>query len=550
MAGSGSARLLGAGYWVLAVLLGLSAHAAALGREPFADAQFVPPAKSSALPLMPADSVRELLGFATRAHIFNLFEGKTDALRARFLKPGHGNALQGGEAVSVDLAEGDLLQGPTLYDGSFWWSASVASVDAAAIRLRVDLAALPVDAQAWVIDPVRLEAFGPYTAGEGSRWLSTVFGEEAVLMVRTSGPDIPGLRLIEYGHIFLGFAEAAKNLACNIDIGCETDTAILSIAAGTGIILVGGSWFCSGTLLNNALTPEYEPFFLTANHCVCTGQNARDTEVYWDFRSSGCGTNDAPDLTLLPRSRGTALLATDSQLDATLIRLDSVPSGPLGRTYAGWDSRELNPGEGAMTIHYADALQMRETKGTIVKTGISQNGRKQLVETHWDEGVTESGSSGACLLMSSNLRIVGTLSQGPQHSCGSDRSGNVDYFGSFRHFYPEISKYVDSATVSTEVGEDDCRKSSSSCFLTTLFGENALVLDDFRILRDKMLACGPAGRWAVDFYYLNGPAWAHAVETSELLREVCFVAAAPLARLGAFIDSVQEAVARLQPIGR
>ncbi len=526
---------------------------------PFADADFVPPqpvksssyAPSSALS---PEEVSRYLGSVKRFHVFTTFEGETEALRAEHLQSwvdgGRQGALQGGEVAPVDLA-GDALLGPAADDGgAFLWAAGISSIDAEAIRFHVDLSKLPADAQVWVIDPAQLQAFGPYSSGDNGaeqRWLATIFGEEGVLLVRTHSPEVPDIRVVEYAHIFLSFKEAAKNLSCNVNIDCETDQEILSVATGTAIIMVAGGWYCSGTLVNNELTAEHEPFFLTANHCVCTGQNARDTEAYWDYRTSSCDANDPPEMDSLPRSRGTALLATSSKLDTTLIRLDSVSTGAHGRTYVGWDTRELHADESVFTIHYPDITQMRITKGTIRATNIQQSGREMLVKTRWDEGVTEAGSSGAPLLLGDNNRIAGALSLGPQHTCGSNRSGNVDFFGSFRDFYPQISKYIDTSTPSTEEGQDDCREKTTGCFLTTLFNNNPALLDGFRVLRDKLLASGSFGQWVVEAYYAAGPRWACAVRESELARGVCIVATAPLARVGTFLDEAGRVMDRFIP---
>jgi len=520
----------------------ICAGTARSSEAPHADSAFVPPqsAKASsnagASGLTPKE-ISKYAGLVNRFHTYAIFEGKNEELRSQHLQTsGHDGPLQGGEPVPVDLA-GDALLGPPIADGNAYiWSASISSVDAHAICFHADLSTLPNDAQVWVVDPTYLVAFGPYARSDGApdqRWLATIFGEEGVILLRTPSSSAPGLRLIEYSHIFLSFEEVAKNLSCKINIDCETDAQTLNVATGTAIILVEGKWYCSGTLLNNEQTAEHEPFFLTANHCVCTGAEARDTEVFWDYRTASCDSNDAPELTTLPRSRGSALLATDPKLDTTLMRLATVPVGSYGRTYVGWDTRELHIGDGVRTIHYPDATQMRISKGEVRATDVEAGGREHLVEVHWDEGVTEGGSSGACLLLDDGKQIAGVLSQGPQHTCGPDRSGNIDLFGSFRDFYPEISKYIDTATPSTAEGEDACLQ---TCFLETLFGSDAPVLDDFRVLRDKLLACGPAGRWVVDAYYACGPRLARAVRQSELARGACVVAVAPLARLGAAVD--------------
>jgi hypothetical protein len=522
--------------------------AVSVAEAPHADAAFLPPkldqkndvANSSGLS---ADEMLWALDGVGQFHVFSEFEGMNDSLRAKRLDSWSAGfkqgALQGGEIAPASLSAEMLFGEPKQSCGAFYWSSGIASVDARAIRLHVDFSQMPADASAWVLDPERSEAFGPYTSGSGLCWLATIFGEEAVLLVRTSTATIPDVRLVEYSHIFLDVADAAKNLSCNVDIGCESDEEILKVASGTAIIIVGGAWYCSGTLVNNERTEEHEPFFLTANHCICTGQNARDTEAFWDYRASGCETNDAPAIASLSRSTGTALLATNSKLDTTLIRLKSVPVGEYGRTFIGWDAREINKGENVLSLHYPDATRMRISKGTTKDLDIAENGRKHLIETQWDEGVTESGSSGSCLLLSDTLRIVGMLSQGTAPTCGTDRSEYFDFFGNFEKFYSQVSAYIDSESPSIEAGEDDCRDTSSFCFLGNLFENYDATLSSFRTLRDRLNASGALGKRLVDAYYSVTPKLSEALNENGSSRDLLVIALAPLSKVELWLETAE-----------
>jgi hypothetical protein len=452
-----------------------------------------------------------------------------------------GGPLRGGEVASVDMGPGDLF-GEAIADGGMWlYLASVTSVDAQAIRLRVDLSALESGAEVWVIDPQVPRAFGPYAATapdgkdseEGAQWLAATQGEEAVLMVRMPSAVVPQVRLAQYSHIFLSFKEIAKLLPCNIDLACETDETILEDSSGTAIILVGGDWFCSGVLINNAQTETASPFFLTANHCICTRQEARTTEVYWDYRNSTCHANDAPEMDSLSRSNGVGLLAASADLDLTLIRLDTVPVGDYGRTYLGWDTRAPVVDDSVLTIHYPDASHMRITKGLVRSVGDQEGGREKLVKVHWDEGVTEAGSSGAPLLFAETVRIAGALSQGPDHTCGLDRSGNIDWFGSFRDFYPLVSQYIDTPTPSTEDGVDDCQQTVITCPFQSAYADYPALLEDFRAIRDKLLLRNAWGKGLVGAYYSLAPGMARVVTESPLARGLFMTATAPFAELGA-----------------
>ncbi len=517
---------------VLLLGLFLACSPAMAAGEPSADGVFVPP--SLAKVESAAFTIEQLRGYAdslSEVTVFTQFDGAQDALQAKYSASSGG--LRGGEVVSVDMTAAELA--PTaLEEGDGWrvYLGGLVSVGAEALRLQMDLSALAPGDELWVIGPATLTAFGPYTVLDGadeSRWLASTQGDEAVVMIRTWGDQLPPVRLVAYSHIFLPLEVIAKELSCNIDIACEADANLQNASSAAAIILVGGMWFCTGQLLNNSQTAALEPFFVTANHCICSRSDARDTEVYWDFRNSTCNGGDAPSFDSLARSDGEALLATNALLDITLIRLDSVPSGDYGRAYLGWDSRLPVVGEAIVGIHHPDATRMRISKGTIQAVNETKNGRESQTKVHWDEGVTENGSSGSMLLFASSLRLLGVLSQGPQHTCGPDRSGNVDWFASLREFYPAIAKYIDSATPSTAEGGDDCGGTVDvTCPLAVTFSDRPELLTAFRSLRDDTLLKSASGRRAVGLYYRAAPCLARALQRSEAAQRLFALATEPV----------------------
>jgi len=500
--------------------------AAAHAAEPYADAAFAPPGAKAAHAIPPVDLER-CLEHVQACHVFTTFEGQNESLKAKYL-PVRDGPLRGGETESVDVPAEALFGPPLPEDGMRVWLASVVSADAEAVRLRVDLSRLRDGEWAWVVDPAGLRAFGPYAAADAEAWLATVQGDEAVLMVRSPYETVPQVRLTAYAHIFLTFHEILNELECNLDIACETDPALLEASSGVGIINVAGYGFCSGSLINNEQTDDLEPFFLSANHCICSREQAHSTEVFWDFRASECGLNDAPVLAELPRSNGDALLATSAKLDATLIRLDNVPVGDYGRAYPGWDARGPEEDDPVLCIHHPEATRMRVSKGTVRETNQTQNGREHQTVVLWSQGVTENGSSGSALLFADTLRVAGMLSQGPVHSC-EDPSGNFDWFASLRHFYPCIQQYIDTPTPSTDEGEDDCRVPNTLCPFGIVFGDYPGLLGRFRAFRDDVLLKSSVGRHLLDAYYRAAPVLGQTVRSSAGARNAFAAIAAPLA---------------------
>ena len=513
----------------------------AQGSAPFGDAAYIPPSPAKSASPLPSNDLESCLAARRTFHIFQDFEGATKALQAEAPRA-KGTPLKGGEIVETTLAGRDLLGAPvTEFGGVTVYASSIVSVDAEGVKLRLDVSGLQPGEEAWVVDPVNLASFGPYAAttdGEAEVWAATVLGDEAVLLVKSPYEDTPGLALSAYSHIFRSFQDIAKELWCNVDVACETDPATLDASSGVAIILVQADWFCSGTLINNSLTPEFEPYLVTANHCICSQDQAENTEVVWDYRTAECGGTPPVRVSLPLRSFGQQLLATNAPLDATLILLGEVPVGPYGRSYLGWDARLLNPGDPVKCIHHPDITHMRITRGAVRAIDDDKNGRENQTLVHWDVGVTEAGSSGSCLLLDNpaeSNRIVGMLSQGPDHSCVTDEN-NIDWFASFHHFYPAIQPYIDSATPSTAQGADDCRSfKNNDCPLTQAYSAAPAALQGLRALRDNVLMPAPGGALVVAAYYKAAPAIASVVATSPAARGAVIAASSPFVRLGALV---------------
>ena len=92
------------------------------------------------------------------------------------------------------------------------------------------------------------------------------------------------------------------------------------------------TYVCTGTLLNATGTPDvYEPYFLTANHCVRDNTVASTVEVKWFWRQITCNQSVFErDPRLAFSLRGTELLATSREQDSTLLRFkESLPEVSL-----------------------------------------------------------------------------------------------------------------------------------------------------------------------------------------------------------------------------
>lgn len=503
-----------------------------------ADTAYVPPtpvrgenaAGWSALSL---ESVRRALEAADTPHRFDAFEGTNATLRAAHEQD---KVRYVADGYAVDLTADELFHGSYADGTQTAWVAAISSVDALALRIRVDLSQLNDTDEVYVIDPSTERAYGPYVntdQTEDGLWLATTIGDHCVLAVYTAEPSPPDVSVLALSHFYQDLNELAKALSCNIHIECESSVAIQESSTAVGMLIIPqGNFFqalCTGALINNADTPDFEPYLLTSWHCVPDAANPNEVEVIWDWRADTCNGSGVPTIGTLPRSDGERLLRSNSSYDITLMELDSVPNGDFGRAYLGWDTRDPIVAESVVTIHFAGGSPMRISYGDVLSIDQNSNGFIRQTKVHWDDGVTEGGSSGGPLLLAAeNYRICGTLSNGPVHSCTSN-TGNVDWFSSFRDFFPSIEGYL---TGDDPPDPGPTPGPGTGCAASKAFPDSPEVLDGLRAFRDHALKTSRLGSSLVDAYYLSAPTTAQWVEESPVVRAAIRGVSKPIAFIG------------------
>lgn len=438
------------------ILLGAALCALALNATAeFADYRFIPPAKalsSEQANAVAAGATSALRANAVPSYQIDDFAGQTEALKSAVETP----ALQVGSGAMLGWASADLFEAQGTQDGLNIWRASVASVDASALRLRVNLARLHPDDEVWVIDLAAPHAFGPFTLANTSsngRWLPTTMGDTVVVELRSPRAVMPDITLEMLSHYFS--SPATKQLDCPLSADCSDSTPLQEVSTGIGRMTVtdedGTSFLCSGALLNNQITDAAEGLFLTADHCF---QGTNDTifadgvEVIWDLRTNGCPGSEPSDGTIagLPRSTGTAFLRNSTALDGMLLRLDIVPVGTRGRAYLGWDTRAPRIGDGAVGLHHPDGTAMKESIGRVNEINLDTRFGDLQTTLSWDEGLTEGGSSGSPVMFDdSNFRVFGMLSNGNFQACGISNA-RLDQYSSFREFFALAGGFLNLAT--------------------------------------------------------------------------------------------------------
>lgn len=238
---------------------------------------------------------------------------------------------------------------------------------------------------------------------------------------------------------------------CNQDVDCpvgsDFDDIKDDLKRAVGMMVVGSSGFCTGTLINNT-NNDGAPYFLTANHCFENNNTGAigDTSI-WAFRfnwispNPSCATTtNSTNGTFDQTTSGSTILARNTESDVLLLNIDSSLPESWNLYWAGWDRSGSVPSF-TVGIHHPSGDIMKvcrdndapeyferlfngdpDTKLWRIIGGGSNQG--------WDLGVTEPGSSGSALF-DPNGRIIGQLAGGFAQCLFTNDDGTEDWYGRF-----------------------------------------------------------------------------------------------------------------------
>ncbi|MCX7048787.1 MAG: pre-peptidase C-terminal domain-containing protein [Candidatus Sumerlaeota bacterium] len=354
----------------------------------------------------------------------------------------------------VNTASGFL----SLKNGGKLWTAAIESPEAKAIRIHLTGIALPKGAQVMVYNTLSpQESYGPYQSKDwlsaGDYWTESVFASQVTVECYLP-PDLSdrpaSFEIREIAHIYQDLAKLARNSqlgtpnselgtpkvgACHNDITCYPSWTSTGNSVA-GYLYVSGSYtyWCTGSLLNDADNTTYIDYFMTANHCISDEASANSAEFYWFYQTSSCdGT--APDRSTATHTGGGAVyLAGQSAAagnDYSFLRLRNASPG--GVVYAGWTIDTPAPSEQVTCIHHPDGSYKRISLGGIQSSDADWWG------IQFSSGVTEPGSSGAPLYNAGQF-FIGQL-YGGDSSC-SNLTG-IDSFGRFSVSYPSVRQWLE-----------------------------------------------------------------------------------------------------------
>ena len=241
-----------------------------------------------------------------------------------------------------------------------------------------------------------------------------------------------------YRDIFRSARALGESGSCNNNVICPEGDPWRDQIRSVAMIVVNGSGYCTGTLINNCAS-NGTPYFLTANHCLGGNVSTWVFRFNWDSPTCSPTTNGPTNQTV----SGATQLANSATSDVALLQLNSTPPASYNVYYSGWDKGTAIP-SAAVGIHHpsGDIKKISFENDPLTSAnylGNANSGTSHWRVEDWDDGTTEGGSSGSALFNPAG-RIVGQL-HGGYASCSSQ---TADYYGRFNVSYPVIQSWLGS----------------------------------------------------------------------------------------------------------
>lgn len=371
-----------------------------------------------------------------------------------------------------------------LPDGARMWTYSIASPNAAGLRIRFERFQPARGSELIVYNAANpAEAVGPYT-GRHARadiplWTSRIFGNEARVEwyvpadVMAAG-NIGALQITGVAQIFPD-PPTNRGGGCQLDVTChpEWDTTAQSVAQ-YDFIMDGGSYVCTGAMITRVPVEDFCPLFLTAAHCIETSAIAASMDIYWFFQTFSCDAAP-PWKGGLPRTEGATILRRDTDSDTCLLGLP-VDQIPPGIVWAGWSSVEAPDPTPATLIHHPEGVRKSWSPGVLL--GIEDVSQCLLTATDTYDfelinGGQDGGSSGAPVFDNANHRIRAVATCSVTDDCDpTEDTGEGSFAAGFSSMSPYLIAQNDVwVQLSWPGGEDG---SASNPFDTMLEGWYAI----------------------------------------------------------------------------
>ncbi len=329
----------------------------------------------------------------------------------------------------------------TLGNGGRIWQLGLKSSGAVSLNLAFDNFFIPDGAKLFIYTPDRDFVFGAFTSQNNdiSEKFATDLISGSALVIEYYEPlevaNQGSLNLFRVTHGYRGIKEfAAKSFgdagSCQVNVNCPLGLNWQNERNGVVCLVVGGSEFCTGSLVND-VPQDSKPYVLTANHCSSSNDFA--TWVFrFNWEAPGCINPGTPPS--IAQSLNTSTLrARDAGTDFCLVE---ITGGLIGGTvpasytpyFSGWSAINV-PATSEVGIHHPNGDIKKISEALSPASTGTYNGADCWITGEWTTACTEPGSSGSPLF-DQNKRIVGQLYGGPSY-CGASSSDMYDYYGKF-----------------------------------------------------------------------------------------------------------------------
>ncbi|WP_298309950.1 T9SS type A sorting domain-containing protein [uncultured Aquimarina sp.] len=344
-----------------------------------------------------------------------------------------------------------------LSNGDWIWRIRFKSNKARTMNFVFEKFRLPEGASLYLYNIDKSDLLGAYTStfNRDDEMLGTwlVEGEDIILEYFVPN-SVKGKEKLQISKIVHGYRsvtdfdvqQKALNDSgdCNQDVDCSVgadfDDMKDNLKRAVGLMVVGSSGFCTGTLINNT-NNDGAPYFLTANHCYQNAIGETTNTSVWAFRfnwispNPSCSTTtNSTNGTFDQTTSGSTVLANNTESDVLLVNIDSSLPDSWDLYWAGWDRTGIAPSF-AVGIHHpsGDIMKVCRENQSPTERIISFNGNattEMWNVADWDLGVTERGSSGSALF-DPNGRIIGQLAGGAAACVFTNDNDQFDVYGRF-----------------------------------------------------------------------------------------------------------------------
>jgi hypothetical protein len=300
----------------------------------------------------------------------------------------------------------------------------IASPDAMGLRVGLDVSRLPDGVELRfagsarpneIVAMVRAADARRLPGPDGLYWTPNTDGEAQIIelykpagvkaaSVAIEAPMLSHL-IVDTRNSFKLIQKIGESGSCNVDVICRVGAlgqnfvdAKNAVAHMRYVRTGGGTYICTGTLLNDTVPTTQIPYFHSANHCFTSNDSvapvasqmqsvANTLTTFWNYETTGCGNLTQTQTTQL--TGGATYLYSSHLTDGMLLRLNNPP--PAGAYFAGWNAKPLAAADAITGIHHPAGDSKK------VSTGQTRSLNSGTTRVGWLSGTTEGGSSGSGL---------------------------------------------------------------------------------------------------------------------------------------------------------